>query len=92
MIEDWGFDVEVFLIDFFSFVVICFDSYIFGDNVFVEVIFVIMIVVIEGMICGVCIFVVEGGFKDVLGMKYFIIFLMFEWVVIEYDLSLFMFV
>lgn len=46
----------------------------------------VMMVKIEGMMCGVCIFVIEGGFKDVFGVKYFSILLLLERVVIEYDL------
>lgn len=52
----------------------------------IVLIVVIMMVVIEGMICGVCILVVEEGFKNLDGILCFNISLFVEWVVIIYDL------
>lgn len=42
------------------------------------------------MICGVCIFVVEGGFNGVDGFFKFNISFLVEWVVIMYDVIKFM--
>ena len=45
-------------------------------------------VAIEGMTCGACTSAVEGGFKDVPGVKHFSISLLSERAVIEHDPSL----
>jgi P-type Cu+ transporter len=45
-------------------------------------------VAIEGMTCGACTSAVEGGFKDVPGVKHFSISLLSERAVIEHDVSL----
>lgn len=43
---------------------------------------------VEGMTCGACTSAVEGGFKDVTGVKHFSISLLSERAVVEHDASL----
>lgn len=43
---------------------------------------------VEGMTCGACTSAVEGGFKDVAGVKHFSISLLSERAVVEHDTSL----
>lgn len=88
MIEDRGFDAEVLSTDLPSPVATRFDSHISGDNAPAEATSATTTVAIEGMTCGACTSAVEGGFKDVPGMKHFTISLMSERAVIEHDPSL----
>ncbi|OAA81746.1 copper-transporting ATPase 2 [Akanthomyces lecanii RCEF 1005] len=82
IIEDRGFDAEVLATDLPSPVVSRHPS------VAIEPSTVSTTVAIEGMTCGACTSAVEGGFKDVPGVKSFSISLLSERAVIEHDPSL----
>ncbi|KAI0895488.1 heavy metal translocatin [Annulohypoxylon nitens] len=45
-------------------------------------------IAVEGMTCGACTSAIEGGFKDVTGVKHFSISLLSERAVVEHDASL----
>ncbi|KAI1059020.1 hypothetical protein LB507_003569 [Fusarium sp. FIESC RH6] len=81
IIEDRGFDAEVLTTDLPSPVGKRFNETLYDD----ENDFVTTTVAIEGMTCGACTSAVEGGFKDVPGIKTFSISLLSERAVIEHD-------
>lgn len=85
IIEDRGFDAEVLATDIPSPLLprrSAADAHKRGDNTMTTT------VGIEGMTCGACTSAVEGGFKDVPGVKSFNISLLSERAVIEHDPSL----
>ncbi|KAK4129627.1 heavy metal translocatin, partial [Parathielavia appendiculata] len=86
IIEDRGFDAEVLSTDLPSPVAPCssFGAVSTDDGPATMV----TTVAIQGMTCGACTSAVEGGFKDVSGVKHFSISLLSERAVIEHDLSL----
>ncbi|KFA54912.1 hypothetical protein S40293_02332 [Stachybotrys chartarum IBT 40293] len=82
IIEDRGFDAEVLSTDLPSPVVTRFaDAEIDDDLPGMAT----TTVAIEGMTCGACTSAVEGGFKDVPGVKTFTISLLSERAIIEHD-------
>ncbi|KAJ4173209.1 Cu(2+)-transporting P-type ATPase [Fusarium falciforme] len=82
IIEDRGFDAEVLSTDLPSpaFKPTGSINLLDGDDDFVTT-----TVAVEGMTCGACTSAVEGGFKDVPGVKSFSISLLSERAVIEHD-------
>lgn len=85
IIEDTGFDAEIVSTDLLTPVVPRFSDKATeseDDGV------VTTTVAIEGMTCGACTSAVEGGFKDVPGVKSFSISLLSERAVIEHDSKL----
>ncbi|KAK1254603.1 hypothetical protein MKX08_008598 [Trichoderma sp. CBMAI-0020] len=85
IIEDTGFDAEVVSTDLLTPVVTRFtDKAMESEDDGV----VTTTVAIEGMTCGACTSAVEGGFKDVPGVKTFSISLLSERAVIEHDSKL----
>jgi len=86
IIEDRGFDAEVLATDLPSPMVarssLDFAGIDDGPALLIST------VAIEGMTCGACTSAVEGGFKDVSGVKHFSISLLAERVVIEHDPTL----
>ncbi|KAL2148191.1 hypothetical protein VTH82DRAFT_6906, partial [Thermothelomyces myriococcoides] len=82
IIEDRGFDAEVLSTDLPSPVAPRASFGDFGPPTMVTT------VGIKGMTCGACTSAVEGGFKDVAGVKSFSISLLAERAVIEHDPSL----
>ncbi|KAF5231717.1 hypothetical protein FAUST_9125 [Fusarium austroamericanum] len=81
IIEDRGFDAEVLATDLPSPVAKRFiDQDGIEDNDFITT-----TIAIEGMTCGACTSAVEGGFKDVPGIKSFSISLLSERAIIEHD-------
>ena len=91
IIEDRGFEAEILATDLPS---PMFDrrGYLYDENedgeVEEEEIFTTTTLAVEGMTCGACTSAVEGGFKDVPGVKHFSISLLSERAVIEHDASL----
>ncbi|KAF5596311.1 Cu2+-exporting ATPase [Fusarium pseudoanthophilum] len=79
IIEDRGFDAEVLSTDLPSPVAKRF-THNEDDNDFITT-----TIAVEGMTCGACTSAVEGGFKDVPGVKSFSISLLSERAVIEHD-------
>jgi len=77
IIEDRGFDAQVLSTDLPSPVVATGEEQDDGT--------VVTTVAIEGMTCGACTSAVEGGFKDVPGVKHFSISLLSERAVIQHD-------
>jgi Cu+-exporting ATPase len=86
IIEDRGFDAEVLSTDLPSPVVprASFGKFPTDDGPAMMV----TTVGIQGMTCGACTSAVEGGFKDVPGVKHFSISLLSERAVIEHDPTL----
>lgn len=85
IIEDRGFDAEVLATDLPSPAVTRFaESQIQNDDDGLAT----TTVAVEGMTCGACTSAVEGGFKDVPGIKHFSISLLSERAVIEHDPTL----
>ncbi|KAK4218168.1 hypothetical protein QBC37DRAFT_333850 [Rhypophila decipiens] len=87
IIEDRGFDAEVLATDLPSPMVAThsqFQEYVVDDGPAM----MITTIAIEGMTCGACTSAVEGGFKDVSGVKHFSISLLSERAVIEHDPTL----
>ncbi|KAG8407654.1 Cu(2+)-transporting P-type ATPase [Metarhizium acridum] len=84
-IEDRGFDAEVLSTDLQSPVGSRFTEQKGSVN---DSGFVTTTVAVEGMTCGACTSAVEGGFKDVPGVKSFSISLLSERAVIEHDPAL----
>ena len=87
IIEDRGFDAEVLATDLPSPMVAShtpFEEYVVDDGPAM----MITTIAIEGMTCGACTSAVEGGFKDVSGVKHFSISLLSERAVIEHDPTL----
>ncbi|EHK19170.1 uncharacterized protein TRIVIDRAFT_69172 [Trichoderma virens Gv29-8] len=82
-IEDTGFDAEVLSTDLLSPLVLRFSD-VKGDED-LDSGLVTTTVAIEGMTCGACTSAVEGGFKDIPGVKSFSISLLSERAVIEHD-------
>ncbi|UKZ75908.1 hypothetical protein TrVFT333_003604 [Trichoderma virens FT-333] len=82
-IEDTGFDAEVLSTDLLSPLVPRFSD-VKGDED-LDSGLVTTTVAIEGMTCGACTSAVEGGFKDIPGVKSFSISLLSERAVIEHD-------
>lgn len=83
IIEDRGFDAEVLATDLPSPMVA--RSSLDASGVDDGPPLMVTTVAIEGMTCGACTSAVEGGFKDVAGLKHFSISLLAERVVIEHD-------
>lgn len=83
-IEDCGFDAEVLSTDLLSPAI---DRFAYDEEADAEVDdgMVTTTVAVEGMTCGACTSAVEGGFKDVAGVKNFSISLLSERAVIEHD-------
>ncbi|KAK0617983.1 E1-E2 ATPase-domain-containing protein [Bombardia bombarda] len=83
IIEDRGFDAEVLATDLPSPMVAKapYDEDPLDDGP----VMMITTVAVEGMTCGACTSAVEGGFKDVSGMRHFSISLMSNRAVIEHD-------
>ncbi|KAI9171828.1 Copper-transporting ATPase 1 [Paramyrothecium foliicola] len=79
IIEDRGFDAEVLSTDLPSPVVSRFKEKSKGPGTATTT------VAIQGMTCGACTSAVEGGFKDLAGLKSFSISLLSERAVIEHD-------
>lgn len=77
IIEDRGFDAQVLSTDLPATAVTIDEEQDDGT--------VVTTVAIEGMTCGACTSAVEGGFKDVPGVKHFSISLLSERAVIEHD-------
>jgi len=86
IIEERGFDAEVLATDLPSPVVA--RSSLYFPNADDVSALVVTTVAIEGMTCGACTSAVEGGFKDVAGVKHFSISLLAERAVIEHDPTL----
>ncbi|KAM7194288.1 copper-transporting ATPase 2 [Naviculisporaceae sp. PSN 640] len=87
IIEDRGFDAEVLATDLPSPMTAThtrFEEYVVDDGPAM----MITTIAIEGMTCGACTSAVEGGFKDVSGVKHFSISLLSERAVIEHDPTL----
>jgi Cu+-exporting ATPase len=86
IIEDRGFDAEVLSTDLPSPVAprSSFGAFPTDDGPATMV----TTVAIQGMTCGACTSAIEGGFKDVSGVKHFSISLLSERAVIEHDPSL----
>jgi Cu+-exporting ATPase len=84
IIEDRGFDAEVLATDLASPNVTRFDHH--DDDL--DDSLTTTTVAIEGMTCGACTSAVEGGFKDIPGVKHFSISLLSERAVIEHDSDL----
>ncbi|KAI5458021.1 E1-E2 ATPase-domain-containing protein [Mariannaea sp. PMI_226] len=82
IIEDRGFDAEVLSTDLPTPIAERFAHNEEDDGI------VTTTVAIEGMTCGACTSAVEGGFKDVPGVKHFSISLLSERAVIEHDPTL----
>ncbi|KAL6837039.1 heavy metal translocatin [Trichoderma camerunense] len=82
-IEDTGFDAEVLSTDLLSPLVPRFSD-VKGDED-LDSGLLTTTVAIEGMTCGACTSAVEGGFKDIPGVKSFSISLLSERAVIEHD-------
>ncbi|RKU48458.1 hypothetical protein DL546_002442 [Coniochaeta pulveracea] len=86
IIEDRGFEAEVLATDLPSpRISRTFDEYKVEEQ---KPATVITTVGIEGMTCGACTSAVEGGFKNVAGVKHFSISLLAERAVIEHDPTL----
>jgi Cu+-exporting ATPase len=83
IIEDRGFDAEVLATDLPSPVIARSSLDVSGADDGPPL--MVTTVAIEGMTCGACTSAVEGGFKDVAGLKHFSISLLAERVVIEHD-------
>lgn len=79
IIEDRGFDAEVLSTDLPTIPTECATLDYRDDD------FLTTTVAIEGMTCGACTSAVEGGFKDIPGLKSFSISLLAERAVIEHD-------
>ncbi|KAK4100664.1 heavy metal translocatin [Parathielavia hyrcaniae] len=86
IIEDRGFDAEVLSTDLPSPVASRSSFGAFPDDDGPAT--MVTTVAIQGMTCGACTSAVEGGFKDVSGVKHFSISLLSERAVIEHDASL----
>jgi Cu+-exporting ATPase len=84
IIEDRGFDAEVLSTDLPSPVAPRRSFGVFPTDGPVTM---VTTVAIQGMTCGACTSAVEGGFKDVPGVKHFSISLLSERAVIEHDPS-----
>ncbi|RGP79834.1 cu2+-exporting atpase [Fusarium longipes] len=82
IIEDRGFDAEVLTTDLPSPVAKRFIEQNVDDD---DNDFITTTVAIEGMTCGACTSAIEGGFKDVPGIKTFSISLLSERAIIEHD-------
>jgi Cu+-exporting ATPase len=92
IIEDRGFDAEVLATDLPS---PMFDrnGYLYDENDDIEDEedvpgITTTTLAVEGMTCGACTSAVEGGFKDVAGVKLFSISLLSERAVVEHDASI----
>ncbi|KAK3393640.1 E1-E2 ATPase-domain-containing protein [Podospora didyma] len=88
IIEDRGFDAEVLATDLPSPMVPRPSFGAFPTDDHRGPAMMITTVAIEGMTCGACTSAVEGGFKDVSGLKHFSISLLSERAVIEHDPAL----
>jgi Cu+-exporting ATPase len=91
IIEDRGFDAEVLATDLpspmFDRKGFSYDEEEDGEQEASEA-FTTTTLAVEGMTCGACTSAVEGGFKDVTGVKHFIISLLSERAVVEHDASI----
>ncbi|KAK0734924.1 E1-E2 ATPase-domain-containing protein [Lasiosphaeria miniovina] len=85
IIEDRGFDAEVLATDLPSPMVPRPSFGAFPTDGDSGPPMMITTVAVEGMTCGACTSAVEGGFKDVAGLKHFSISLLSERAVIEHD-------
>ena len=91
IIEDRGFDAEVLATDLpspmFDRDGFTYDEEEDGEEEIAENLTTTTLAV-EGMTCGACTSAVEGGFKDVAGVKHFSISLLSERAVVEHDASI----
>ncbi|KAM0255693.1 hypothetical protein ACHAQJ_005537 [Trichoderma viride] len=85
-IEDCGFDAELISTDLLTPLVAQFSDVKGSESI--DDGLVTTTVAVEGMTCGACTSAVEGGFKDVPGVKSFSISLLSERAVIEHDPTL----
>ncbi|KAI9854681.1 MAG: hypothetical protein M1824_006633 [Vezdaea acicularis] len=85
IIEDRGFDAEVLSTDLHQ---ANMEDYDEGQDREESSNWSSTTVAVEGMTCGACTAAVEGGFKDVPGVKSFTISLMTERAVVEHDASI----
>ncbi|PHH67092.1 hypothetical protein CDD81_4487 [Ophiocordyceps australis] len=85
IIEDRGFEAEVLSTDLPSPVA---TRFIHVGDTHVDDGLLTTTVAIQGMTCGACTSAIEGGFKDVSGVKHFSISLLSERAVIEHDAKL----
>jgi Cu+-exporting ATPase len=90
IIDDRGFDAEILATDLPS---PMFDrrGYLYDENEDdkeEDEVFTTTTLAVEGMTCGACTSAVEGGFKEVAGVKHFSISLLSERAVVEHDASL----
>jgi Cu+-exporting ATPase len=83
IIEDCGFDAELISTDLLTPLVPKFSDVKGNESIDDEL--VTTTVAVEGMTCGACTSAVEGGFKDLPGVKSFSISLLSERAVIEHD-------
>ncbi|KAL7821901.1 E1-E2 ATPase domain-containing protein [Trichoderma gracile] len=83
IIEDCGFDAELLSTDLLSPLVPRFSDAKADEDI--DSGLMTTTVAIEGMTCGACTSAVEGGFKDIPGVKNFSISLLSERAVIEHD-------
>lgn len=83
IIEDCGFDAELLSTDLLSPLVPQFSDAKGDEDI--DSSLMTTTVAIEGMTCGACTSAVEGGFKDIPGVKNFSISLLSERAVIEHD-------
>ncbi|CRK15002.1 hypothetical protein BN1723_002165, partial [Verticillium longisporum] len=88
IIEDRGFDAEVLATDLPSPILNrhAVDEAAFDDDDDEDM--MSTTIAIEGMTCGACTSAVEGGFKDLPGLKFFSISLLSERAVVEHDPTL----
>lgn len=87
IIEDRGFDAEVLSTDLPSPVATRFNDRANDVSTSATSSLAKTTIAIEGMTCGACTSAVEGGFKDIAGLKSFTISLLAERAVIEHDPS-----
>ncbi|KAK3934953.1 copper-transporting ATPase 2 [Diplogelasinospora grovesii] len=87
IIEDRGFEAEVLSTDLPS-PMVARSPYNDNDSADKGPPIIVSTIAIEGMTCGACTSAVEGGFKDVAGVKHFSISLLAERAVIAHDPAL----
>ncbi|KAH8801073.1 P-type ATPase-like protein [Hyaloscypha sp. PMI_1271] len=92
IIEDRGFEAEVLATDLpspmFNRRGYLYDENEDGTEEEEEEVFTTTTLAVEGMTCGACTSAVEGGFKDIAGLKHFSISLLSERAVVEHNASL----
>jgi Cu+-exporting ATPase len=90
IIDDRGFEAEVLATDLPSPIFSRSDPFLGGSAIDEEddALLTTTTLAVEGMTCGACTSAVEGGFKDVPGVKNFSISLLSERAVVEHDANL----